>query len=307
MSVDEPYPCQMQKTQQFSCLFRHYAKHNGLRKEDLVFYFVDELKPDETPETVHLMPNDEIWVERRSHETEDEKPEPITAEDFGEQFRTLLENPIHSDIVFIVGEERSEILAHRAILSARSDYFSAMLKPGGMLESEKKEIVIGSAHSSSTFRRMIEFVYTNTVRDLATIDSSDLIALLMLANEYLLEDLRTLCEQTAAYCLDKSNLGTLSTLIAKHNADNLRRACLKFIQDNNDEFRQDPDIREEIRTNPELALIFFDAHTEENVTQSRKRQRVTLNNLQDHHSVPSVQDNANTIFLLPAPNADQPV
>jgi hypothetical protein len=31
--VGEPYPCQMQKTQTFSCLFRHYAKHNGLRKE----------------------------------------------------------------------------------------------------------------------------------------------------------------------------------------------------------------------------------------------------------------------------------
>ena len=52
----EPYPCQMQKTQQFSCLFRHYAKHNGLKKEDLVFTFVDELLPDQTPEGVHLMP-----------------------------------------------------------------------------------------------------------------------------------------------------------------------------------------------------------------------------------------------------------
>lgn len=29
----EAYPCQMQKNQNFSCLFRHYAKHNGLRKE----------------------------------------------------------------------------------------------------------------------------------------------------------------------------------------------------------------------------------------------------------------------------------
>jgi hypothetical protein len=29
----EPYPCQMQKNQTFSCLFRHYAKHNGLKKE----------------------------------------------------------------------------------------------------------------------------------------------------------------------------------------------------------------------------------------------------------------------------------
>jgi hypothetical protein len=65
---DEAYPCQMSKTQSFSCLFRHYAKHNGLKKEDLVFYFVDELKADETPESVHLMHQDEIWVERRKHD-----------------------------------------------------------------------------------------------------------------------------------------------------------------------------------------------------------------------------------------------
>lgn len=73
----EAYPCQMQKNQTFSCLFRHYAKHNGLCKDgmhdlwchllvdeadqsrssaDLVFSFVDELLPDQSPETVHLMP-----------------------------------------------------------------------------------------------------------------------------------------------------------------------------------------------------------------------------------------------------------
>lgn len=65
----------MQKNQNFSCLFRHYAKHNGLKKEgcefmfifvilfvelsfylDLIFSFVEELLPDQTPETVHLMP-----------------------------------------------------------------------------------------------------------------------------------------------------------------------------------------------------------------------------------------------------------
>jgi hypothetical protein len=64
----------MQKTQNFSCLFRHYAKHNGLSKEgctysinnetfiiilqqlDLIFTFVDELQNDQTPESVHLMP-----------------------------------------------------------------------------------------------------------------------------------------------------------------------------------------------------------------------------------------------------------
>ena len=57
--------CQMQRTQSFSCLFRHYAKHNGLCKDDLVFYFTEELQAEENPESVHLQPYDEIWVEHR--------------------------------------------------------------------------------------------------------------------------------------------------------------------------------------------------------------------------------------------------
>ena len=305
VTANDPYPCQMQKNQAFSCLFRHYAKHNGLRKEDLVFSFVDELKPDETPETVHLMPNDEIWVERRSHEPEEEKPEPVTTAPFSDQFRTLLENPVHSDITFLVGEgsDKNEVLAHKAILSARSEYFSAMFKPGGMSESKKDTIEI-HGHSSSTFRQMVEFVYTNTVRDLENVDSTELISLLMLANEYLLEDLRRLCEITAEGCLDKSNIGTMIDLSAKHNAADLRRACRKFIQDHNEELRQDADFREEIRTNPELALIFFDAHTDssQSSTGARKRKRITNDAGSSSglaHSVPSAAgDNPNTIFLL---------
>ena len=53
----ESYPCQMQRNQSFSCLFRHYAKHNGLNKDDLIFSFVEELSSDQSPESVHLMSN----------------------------------------------------------------------------------------------------------------------------------------------------------------------------------------------------------------------------------------------------------
>lgn len=42
--LGEPYPCQMQKNQTFSCLFRHYAKHNGLKKEGRVRFKYDKSK-----------------------------------------------------------------------------------------------------------------------------------------------------------------------------------------------------------------------------------------------------------------------
>ena len=39
-----PYSCLMLKNQRFSSLFRHYAKHHGLRKEDLAYYFTEPLQ-----------------------------------------------------------------------------------------------------------------------------------------------------------------------------------------------------------------------------------------------------------------------
>ncbi len=52
----------MQKNQSFSTLFRHYSKYHGLCKDELSFYFVEELHAEDTPESAHMMSTDEITV-----------------------------------------------------------------------------------------------------------------------------------------------------------------------------------------------------------------------------------------------------
>ena len=98
---------------------------------------------------------------------------------YSDQFLSLLETGVHSDLTFIVGEDKVEIPAHRAILSARSQYFQAMLREEGMLES--LEGVVRTMHEPGEFRRMLEFIYTNTVRGVDTLPSQDVIALIMLS------------------------------------------------------------------------------------------------------------------------------
>eukprot|EP00953_Heterococcus_sp_UTEX-ZZ885_P039908 20421-Heterococcus_DN1.PRE.3 len=44
-----PYSCLMLKNQRFSSLFRHYAKHHGLRKEDLAYFFTEALQNEVRP------------------------------------------------------------------------------------------------------------------------------------------------------------------------------------------------------------------------------------------------------------------
>ena len=107
---------------------------------------------------------------------------------YSEQFRSLLDSGALSDVTFLV--EGEFISAHRAILSARSEYFHAMFRVGGMSESrsgsEASPILIPAADRAS-FKRMLEFLYTNSVRDLALCSAVEIIALLTLANEYLMK------------------------------------------------------------------------------------------------------------------------
>jgi hypothetical protein len=106
---------------------------------------------------------------------------------------------------------------------------------------------------------MLEFIYTNTVRDLASAPSDEVIALMMLANEYLLDDLRKLCEKAATNIISIENIGRLLLLSAGHNASSLREACSEFVRENKLLLAQDANFRQDIEMNPELGLLLFES------------------------------------------------
>lgn len=251
----EQYPCQMQKNQSFSCLFRHYAKHNGLTKEDLVFYFVDELRPDDTPESVHLMPYDEIWVEHRIRKKNIPimPPKPIISQ----HLEKLFQCGEHHDITFVVGTDKKTKPAHKAILSARSEYFSAMFRNGGMTESSGTTVEIPN-HSFNTFMRMLEFLYTECIKDIVSCTPMDFIELIMLANEYLLDDLKSLCEIHAANNLQDNNIGRMISICDKYGTSELRVACQEYIIENISTLRSNQEFRQEVADSPEVALLLVD-------------------------------------------------
>lgn len=252
------YPCQMQKNQNFSCLFRHYAKHNGLRKEDLIFEFTDELQSEQSPESVHLMPSDEIWVYHKKQDKELNKVPTIKNDCYLEHFRSLLNSNLHADIAFMVGSARIKVNAHKAILSARSEYFFAMFRPGGLSESST-EFVEMERHEESSFCNMLEFVYTNKIRDIELCDASEIISLIMIANEFILDDLKALCGQEASRVLDITNIGKFMLLSSSHNVPGLREACMKFVKLEKSNLRLSKEFCLEIESNPELGLLLFDA------------------------------------------------
>ena len=75
-----------------------------------------------------------------------------------QHYLKLLETPENADIAFIV--EGEQIMAHKCILSARSDYFAAMFK------SDSKENVTNKVQvpdaDPRTFRALLEFIHAES-------------------------------------------------------------------------------------------------------------------------------------------------
>ncbi len=206
---------------------------------------------------------------------------------FSENFRCLLDTGKHSDVTFIVGEEKAEFEAHKAILSARSEYFDAMFRVGGMSESQKKAITYQSADPGA-FRRMLEFLYTDSVKDIKSCTAQDLIALLSLSNEYLIPGLTEQCEKCVSAVISTPTISKFLLLSAGPTSVSLRSVCAKFVQENISTIGTDFAFRQEVETCPELGLLLLEASMSQNDSsssqqgfESNKRRRVTADPGQD--------------------------
>eukprot|EP01038_Epipyxis_sp_PR26KG_P007330 gene7330-9991_t len=266
-----PYPCQMQKNQSFSCLFRHYAKHNGLAKEDLVFYFVNELMPDETPEIVHLLAHDEIWVDIRPKvniSTKDVKTNTLS-----DDMLELINDPIHADVKFITNDGAT-LLAHKSILSTRCQYFKTRFltskndAQSNSLSTNVNTIItdIIVEKDSKAFGRLLEFIYSNDISSMANLPSDELLLLLELAHDYNIQDLIDFCELRAGELLSIQNITKYISWSSKNNMSSyLKSACYSFVSKNLDEVSRNSIFRTEIDSVPGLALLWYDlVHAQNN-------------------------------------------
>ncbi|CAB1109139.1 unnamed protein product [Ectocarpus sp. CCAP 1310/34] len=259
-----PYSCLMLKNQRFSSLFRHYAKHHGLRKDDLAYYFTEELQNEDTPETVFLLVRDEIVVRRRKSKSDsvsdDEAevdPDSLCPDDiFIEQMGSLLDDDEHCDVTFFVGPSRTEVKAHKTHLVARSVYFRSMFRKGAMRESETSEVTV-MEHDEATFRQMLEYIYTNRVKDMPGLSADEVIKLLALANEFLLEELKVLCEHSARKIVSVANVAKMLLAAERYQAETLKSSCLAYVQKNMPEVCRYPAFEAEVSANPKLSMFIL--------------------------------------------------
>jgi len=156
-------------------------------------------------------------------------------DDLGEKAKALfLNKPLLSDLTFVV--EGAEIHAHRALVTSHCEVFRARLT-GGFRDGKDSKVVISDT-SAETFLAVLEYMYT----DHSPIEEGDSMGILVLANEYCIDRLITLCElyiskmvdRAIADGIEKAEINVVGLLLdsQQHNAPQLAQFCLHFIASN---------------------------------------------------------------------------
>jgi speckle-type POZ protein len=279
VAAETNYSCLMLKTQRFSSLFRHYAKYHGLRKDELEYYFVNLLENEDTPESVHLQRGDTIMVRKKRKPP---PPEPAADdEEYFKDLRELLSDEEHMDCLFVLkkdddgddeeddddgseegrpgksdpmDEHQDGIRAHRAILTARGEYFRALFRKKHFREAETCTIKVEAVFTLTHVRYVLEFLYTNRIMDIGNISTDDLLCLLHLSDMWMLRDLKRIVEHELIHHMSLDTVARMYGATEDFHAQRLARACIEFIMGNLRQLAGNPAFEEDMKNYPLLCI-----------------------------------------------------
>ncbi|EES12998.1 BTB/POZ and MATH domain-containing protein 3 [Sorghum bicolor] len=135
----------------------------------------------------------------------------------------LLSSKEHTDVEFHVGEET--FAAHRLLLGARSAIFKAELSAG---DRKTTRVIQVDDMDPQVFRAMLTFIYTDTWPKLQK-DSAMAQQLLVAADRYGLQRLKSMCEYKLCKRIDLDSVEDILLLAEKHQCAALKEACFDFI------------------------------------------------------------------------------
>jgi speckle-type POZ protein len=143
---------------------------------------------------------------------------------------SMLRDGTSADITIGVGDR--EFRAHRCLLAAWSPVFRAQFfRP--LAEKDMRSLDIDDMEPS-IFEMMLHYVYTGSISPCSDDDegghSADVMQhLLVAADRYGLESLKTMCEEELCKGMDVETVTARFSLANKHSCNKLKDACLLFM------------------------------------------------------------------------------
>lgn len=154
----------------------------------------------------------------------------------GSHLRQYFDREDFSDVTFIV--ENKPLQAHRLVLSISSDRFRAMFS-SGFRESSEREIHIEEG-SYEVFKLMLEYMYTGEPPYVLQVGSQTdpMLAaeLLTLADQYMLDHLKQLCEARLAEEVREDTVDSILELAERSNSWQLRAVCRHYTRNREEGF-----------------------------------------------------------------------
>ncbi|KAI3894993.1 hypothetical protein MKX03_028013, partial [Papaver bracteatum] len=154
---------------------------------------------------------------------------PIPLSDMAQNFKSLLEYGIGSDITLHVGNEF--LRAHKSILAARSPVFRAQFF-GLVGNPTDMETVTIEEVEPFAFKAMLLFLYsdelTESDSDSPCTSTTLMQHLLAAADRYDLPRLKVMCEEKLCEDITVNNVATTLDLAEKHQCQQLKTICLNF-------------------------------------------------------------------------------
>jgi len=179
------------------------------------------------------------------------EPVSVPPSSFNDDFGKLVNNPLLSDVTFIV--EDKEIWATKALLACRSEHFHALFY-GGMRESQAlhQESIEIPDMEHDIFLALLQYIHTDRVS--ADVTNAEMaVKLLIAAERFLLDRLKSLCEDTIRKCICLDNVVSIMLAANAHRAEGLKEICLDFVVANEEALKpqfkqllQDPQLMYEM-------------------------------------------------------------
>uniref|UniRef100_A0A7S2W5C8 BTB domain-containing protein n=1 Tax=Eucampia antarctica TaxID=49252 RepID=A0A7S2W5C8_9STRA len=176
-----------------------------------------------------------------------------------------------------------EIRAHKCILTARSEYFKALFRKSAIGSGDSKlsfreatgcVVNVDSSFTVSTIQMMLEFLYSNRVKSLASVSTDDLLKLLHLSDMWSLRDLKRLVEHELIRShMDVNTVARMYCATEDYNALRLSQACIDFIMENIREVTGNVEFQEEMKHYPHLCIPVLKAAADLIPEPMHKKQR----------------------------------
>lgn len=164
-----------------------------------------------------------------------------------DDFEKMYKNGKFSDVILRIGKKTFP--AHKVVLTARSDYFSAMFDHD-MKESKSNEIVITDIDDPSILPLMLQFMYTGKVEDLTF---NKAVRLFSVADKYSLPELRQRCASVILSNMSVDNVCQIANLAYMHSDAQLKIAANYFFCNYKDTIFKKKEWKEIYQGKPSLA------------------------------------------------------